>query len=290
MSEGEMAGVQAALRSLASEARGNADFDSHIGAYLHSKLGMSPHESSQPEVWNFMTLVLVPDLVAQRFSQRNRINADRFLGAPFGGRNALGRLWWHRELLRHDADNPYELAEQLGEDQLVQIFERPIVFGLPLLAKSIAQNWLDLRGEVNDSEELMRDAVKRIRRLARILSFESLTDDELQSVVEQEFSASASSLNWQHMNTPVKVSPPSAFNATAVDLEAIQKLEVWIANSPLVEAKRIFVQSLVEGIRAGEIPTLRAAGIVPGSKFANGILGDLVKRGIRQQILDVLAS
>ncbi len=120
-------------------------FDASSGRILHEMMGISPSGASNPGVWAFMACVLWPDIVRWRFpGNTDGTSRERFIG---GRRNTFGRVWWRAYILRQPgSDHPYELLDLLGEDELVQITERPSLAGSPSLAKMVCRTFLDVTG------------------------------------------------------------------------------------------------------------------------------------------------
>nr|WP_281416298.1 DUF6339 family protein [Deinococcus aestuarii] len=167
-------------------------FDARAGAFLHTHMRITASEASKPGPWAFLTCVLVPDVVRWRFPGRDGItDPERFLGGGgLASRNTLARLWWRADVFALPGeDQPYALLERLGEDELVQFMERPALSGNHVLARTTAAVFLrlvDAEGDLN-RRFLLRDALKRLRRLLSFVSFESLEDDLLGTIVAGVF-------------------------------------------------------------------------------------------------------
>jgi hypothetical protein len=117
---------------------------------------------------------------------------ERFIGKARGLRNTFGRLWWRSHLLRTPEGGVDPLG-RLGEDELVQITERTNIAGSWRLSSQVADSFLEAvdRYPRTSRSLLMRDAMKRIRRLAAFVEFDALDDDELMSLVDDVLEASA---------------------------------------------------------------------------------------------------
>ena len=144
-------------------------FDAASGKVLHEVLGISPSEASHQGTWTFMACIMWPDIVRWRFPGASNITSkDRFLGGNRGLRNTFGRVWWRAYLLKQpENDHPYELLDLLGEDELVQITERPNIAGSPVLAKQICKTFLEVIARSSSTgitrSNLLREAMKRFR-------------------------------------------------------------------------------------------------------------------------------
>lgn len=102
-------------------------FDLTVGRALHTTLGMSRSEAAVDGVWSWLSLVLLPDIALQRWSDAP---AKRVMGGP---RNLFSVAWWPMEVLGESLDpsNP----DALGVDELVGLFERPTLSREPELAR-----------------------------------------------------------------------------------------------------------------------------------------------------------
>lgn len=130
-----------------------ADFDRRVGAALHAAMHIMSADAAQNETWNFITLVMLPDLAVLRFPDRH---PSRLLG---GQRNVFRRPWWRREVLgglTTEGDPP------LGEDELVGIFERSKLARSRALARVLAGEILSYRG--SDRSQFARNLTKLVRR------------------------------------------------------------------------------------------------------------------------------
>jgi len=178
-------------------------FDIEAAITLFETMRITPSEASALEVWAHMTCIMMPDVVRWRYPGE-RTPHERFIGSGQGRRrNTFGRLWWRAYLFRDELNerDPFWLLRLLGEDDYVQITERPSIAGSSALARQIAASlhevWCDIQqnGSPSFSErELLRDAVKRIRRRLSVTAFDLLEPDVLGEAVCSIFKASASAL------------------------------------------------------------------------------------------------
>jgi hypothetical protein len=108
-----------------------------------------------------------------------------------GVRNTFGRLWWRAETLQLPGrDRPYLLIESLGEDELVQLMERPQLAAYGTLAKATGIALLGAKPVAGGRSELLRDLQKRLLRAAAILAVEHMTDDQIRELVSRHLAAS----------------------------------------------------------------------------------------------------
>lgn len=167
-------------------------FDYQAAVCLRRELPISPSEASHVEVWQFLSCILVPDIVIWRHRnhQKRTVSSDRFIGSPRGIRNGLGRLWWRAFLLedpRWQVD-PFAWLQILSENDLVALTERGAISGNRNLALAISEACYPDGYPYPDvpREKLFEEVMKRIRRLRVIIDFESLDRDTIGSIVSSE--------------------------------------------------------------------------------------------------------
>ena len=170
-------------------------FDQDSGKILLENLKILPFEACQGDTWAFFGCVLLPDLVRWRFFDKDKpTTLERFSdGGKWGLRNTFGRLWWRAYILADSKKtDPYFLLNNLGEDELVQITERPKIAGNITLARSFCNYFLQVHSEhpTLDRSLLFRDSIKRCRRYNSIIAFESMSEKELETFLENLFSES----------------------------------------------------------------------------------------------------
>lgn len=130
----DLAELRAALRSAAERAgfpeplvrSRHADLDLALARALWDASGLSPVEAGFPDVWSFLALVLVPDVVWWRAA--GSTNIERFVATDLT-RHTLARLWWRAHLFTfglEDQETGWELWEstEIGEAELDQIQTR----------------------------------------------------------------------------------------------------------------------------------------------------------------------
>ena len=186
----ETAGRHGYPTDLGTRSQRYIDFDREIGPLLYTSMEIVPADAASEGVWSFLALVLLPDVSLWRFPNRDlREDYDRIIGR---NRHVFGRLWWRCHALGPDPEGP---GSQLGEDEAVNIFERPTLGGDPRIASAIVREFVSrVTAGQRRRSELMRDATKRLRRLTSILTIGALPDSELDAVVAEAFEASAAAL------------------------------------------------------------------------------------------------
>ncbi|MFF2494182.1 hypothetical protein [Agromyces sp. NPDC058064] len=192
---GRAAGTEelAALRGLITEiadefgfpsvlsAERQAEFDRVCGTQLFASMEIVPADAAISEVWSFIALVLAPEVAPWRFVNRT---PERLRGGP---RNTFQRLWWRAWSLGPDLAAVPPGAHPLGEDDFVQIMERPTLGGNRVVAASIRDAiWrADERGDSLTRSDLVRGLTKRVLALKSHLALDALDEDERDAVLDK---------------------------------------------------------------------------------------------------------
>lgn len=161
--------------------------DRALASALIHHMQLRPAEAAARDMWTFLAVQLVPDIVAWRW--QNATGDQRWICSDIT-RHALGRLWWQAHTLAvptADGRTDLTLLELLSESDLNQIFERRTIGGRPALARAIARAVTDpdLAQPHIARRRIIRDVTKRVRRLLPFTLFLALDDDQLQSRVEE---------------------------------------------------------------------------------------------------------
>lgn len=162
----------------------HAAFDAEVTASLAEDPLFQSGEALRDDVWTFVGTSLAPDVVHWRFGTAR----ERYLG---GIRNAFQRLWMRGRALDRGAGHPerWELLEQLTEDALVQITERPSLGGDSEVARAIAEAWLRASRRYGRTamEPIMRRAALRVRIWNETRSLADLPFEDMAGVVDDAF-------------------------------------------------------------------------------------------------------
>lgn len=161
-----------------------ARFDSIASEVLAENSILNSGESLRTETWAFIGVTMAPDIVYWRFGT----SRERYFG---GVRNTFQRLWMRGRALDRGRDKSerWDLLHQLTEDALVQITERPSIGGDSFLALAIAEAWVRASNRYGKSrmEPIMRHAILRIRIQNEFRSMSTLSQAELEGVLDTFF-------------------------------------------------------------------------------------------------------
>lgn len=157
-------------------------FDQEAAAILHKSMQILPADAASNEVWNFINVRLLPDVVIWRYGAQGPagswvVSDERLFHMT---RTTFGRLWWRAELF-----GP-ELARMLGEDEAVQLMERPRISGYKPLATAIIERHL-ASNVTSNRMDLLRSAMKICRRKLAVFSVFTMDNVQIQNFVDQVF-------------------------------------------------------------------------------------------------------
>ncbi|MEV1320059.1 hypothetical protein AB0J14_28735 [Micromonospora arborensis] len=184
--EDDLRALQQTVRAIATEAHWPAPlsktsgtaFDRLLAPALYRQMTIVPADAASEEVWSFLSLVLLPDIALWRWpNPLRRPGYERIIGRP---RNVFRRLWTRIHSLGED------LGAQLYEDEAVAILERPTLGAHPRVARAITHAHLTTAGEAGSARtDILRITARRLRRLAVVVSLESLDDAQLADLVRR---------------------------------------------------------------------------------------------------------
>ncbi|MCB5274759.1 hypothetical protein BJG92_02296 [Arthrobacter sp. SO5] len=189
------------------------EFDRSVGPEIHAQMTIMPADASSIDVWNFINTAVVPDVVLWRYGRFNAqakkwsISEDRLFDMT---RTTIGRLWWRVHLL-----GP-ELAGKLGEDEVVNLLEKPRIGGYPLLSRAMGAGLLAFASESNTGRrmELFRDATKRLLRKMAVQSVFVMTPGQIDEFVTALFLESATALGIPLPEAPTATPSTADFQAS----------------------------------------------------------------------------
>jgi len=159
-------------------AKGNfkVEFDREVTKVILDVFPMNTFEAAAEETWSFICIRPLADLAVWRFpTVEVRDTWERYIGFD---RNTFKRLWWRSHLLGPD------LASQLKENELIQMFERGATVGsnrviLERISLTALQNRDELEELGGKSSDFITECAKRLRRTLAIEALE-LMDYEAQ--------------------------------------------------------------------------------------------------------------
>lgn len=163
-----------------------ARFGAELGRAIEEIISPMRADAAHDGVWAFLTLAVLPDVVLRRWGpggENNRLPADRWIGrAAMGGgrdRSYLKTVWRRWRVL-----GPLMLqAPMLGEDELVQLFERTAIARNERLVRVCAQEVLAFEGQ--GRMEFARELMKLVSYQTGVRLLDVLPDEELEALVQR---------------------------------------------------------------------------------------------------------
>lgn len=154
------------------------NFDQPASDILYQEMELIPAEAANQEIWNFLTMILLPDIAAWRYpNTQSKLEFERWLGTE---RNVFRKLWWREATLGK------ELNALVGEDEAVGIMERPSLSGNPDVARAVVKAFDEVYKDFPNlgRSDVMRTVMVSVRKLFPVLDFEFYTEAELTTVLK----------------------------------------------------------------------------------------------------------
>jgi len=210
-----------------------ASFDAETSAWLAQAEIFSTGEALRDDVWSFVAAVVAPDIVHWRFGAA----LERYTG---GVRNTYQRLWMRGRALDRGSEHPerWKLLDELTEDALVQITERPSIGGDPVLSAAVAEAWLRASRFYGKSamEEIMRHAALRIRIRNEIRSLSELAATDLEDFLDVTFGVTVPIGEAEYKNSKETVNGDLSLQGIKADDERADVVDEALPHLSLREA------------------------------------------------------
>jgi hypothetical protein len=136
-------------------------------------LDIIPADAAHDETWNFLTLIVFPEVAVLRFPD---MPEERLLGT---NRNVLRRTWLRQEVL---GDLMSSSDRSLGEDELVGLFERTALARNRALVRRLAAAIMEYHGDSARSV-WARELYKRVTFATGPRLLDALSDGELDELI-----------------------------------------------------------------------------------------------------------
>jgi hypothetical protein len=160
-------------------------FDRGLSRLLIETESLFPAEAAVLELWSFLALVVVPDVIAWRTGESN--NYERWVGVDLT-RHTLAKQYWRAFALTTDPEsggNAWKLFDSLGEADFDQIQTRRAAYGVnPKLSRAIARAYMRIRERSAgaDSRLEWREFLKSVSRLGAFVNFAALPNHLIDEV------------------------------------------------------------------------------------------------------------
>ncbi len=238
--------------------------DLELAVTLYEELEINPVMASEPGLWNFLSISLVPDLVRWRFPTHEGgsedATIDRWVVGSRSNRQVFERLWWRAFFLRDStATDPWWVFRRLKEDDFIAIVERTNLVGYQKAILSLARTVIaqvDVGGCSNQGE-LTRSAAKRLRQKAAFIELHGLDSDDLDKLTNSICNEAEKELESPATTSDRRLDPIQIPIATfAIESLKIGPSEVYPPEIIYVNAKvdSNAIEAKLRRIRAGGAP------------------------------------
>lgn len=146
-----------------SSALSTSQFDLRLGRVLYRRSIGSTGEFGNARVWDFLTLILLPDIASARFPGTTSNLGARFTGG--NRRHVLQRLWRRWKVF---GDVVVE-SGQLTEDDYVALLERRITSERPAVAAKAAAAILGSKRAGTNRREFTRVLMRQLVQMSGIV-------------------------------------------------------------------------------------------------------------------------
>lgn len=154
----------------------DSTFDREVGRALFHFTRSSRGEMGAPMVWDFLTLVLLPDVALQRFDGEAKDSRARFTGG--NRRHVLQRLWKRRQVFGDQIVD----AEALTEDDYVALLERRLTLERGLVARHAAASIIRSGFRGSARRAFTRSLMRQLVQASGYLYINGDDDDHLQEL------------------------------------------------------------------------------------------------------------
>ena len=137
-------------------------FDRKLAEFLYSNLDITPSMASDIEMWAYLNIILIPDVVTWRWLNKGVVNPERFI---LPTRNYLGSLWWSYVIYRYDS-NDSDKYDTISADQFAGFFERTNSRGLPNYIHKFVL-FLEKQASI-DHKKVENDVIREMNKLLKI--------------------------------------------------------------------------------------------------------------------------
>lgn len=151
------------------------EYDRRLGKSLWENLEMIPGDSGSPEVWNFLSLVVLPNTCNARYSLADDENLHRYIG-PIR-RVYLKNLWVRRRIYETKLDQGLSV---FSDDLHFQITDRVVTRTTPGLCHAIVDTLVQMPVA---SRTFYRRLLREIQAVASYVPFALLSESENRNLV-----------------------------------------------------------------------------------------------------------
>lgn len=180
--------------SASNDVAKTSSFDLAVGRVLHQAGKQSFGEFGDPYVWDFLTLILLPDLAAKRLAMgSSSVGSGSSLAKRVTGgdrRHVFQRLWKRWLIFGPDIVE----SGKLTEDDYVATIER-LITNRPRLARVVAEAIMASDYSGSDRREYSRVFMRKLQQTSGLVQIRDDDEVYLRNVVEAVHSQTVDFLN-----------------------------------------------------------------------------------------------
>lgn len=172
------------LESLADNRK--TKFDIKFGLKLLEWIDITPSVASEPEIWAYFNIILIPDVIKLRWEKEDKeINRERYYDKS---RNYLGKLWWGAYLSTKDSDKLFDYIKE--HDEFDTYFDRANSRGfngyINIVYKVFDSKWNSIKDTVKQERtRFFREVIIKICKKFAYLNFYALSENDLKLITEK---------------------------------------------------------------------------------------------------------
>ena len=161
-------------------------FDIKLGLKLLDWIDITPSVASEPEIWAYFNIILIPDVIKLRWEKEDKvINRERYYDKS---RNYLGKLWWGAYLSTKETDKLFEYIKE--HDEFDTYFDRANSRGfngyINVVYKVFDEKWEEIKDRVKQERtRFFREVIIRICKKFAYLNFYALSETDLKTITDK---------------------------------------------------------------------------------------------------------
>lgn len=160
-------------------------FDQELAALFFTSMPMLEVEAANTDVWNFVTLRVLPDVAIWRWPAKNPASTEdggqktpqHRLRIP--RRNVFRQAWVRQNLLGPEA------CRQLDEDTFVQLTDRLTIIGDQVFGGQVVAKVLNARQNDSFTREVLRQFLKLVGHLCGRIALDTLSHDQIDCKLQE---------------------------------------------------------------------------------------------------------
>jgi hypothetical protein len=175
-----------------------AKWDRVLGASLVENLDIAPYQRHSEDVWTYLTVCVFWEFPTWRFpprssGQKGDKDFSRSVGVP---RNVLRKCWLRAWTLGPDLlTDEFPTAAPLGEDELVNLFERTVLGNNEDLVKDLVRTIYRNQPRQTGRSEVIREFAKLVLRRTPSIAFLALSEVDRAAALDVLFARASQLAN-----------------------------------------------------------------------------------------------